>query len=153
MSTPTRAEIRSILSPYRQANTQEFFTHVRDDVKWTVQGKSFLSGVWNSKADYRAGTAAIGKVVKPPGIKLEVTEGEEGIIVGHNGWATADLYSVDTYTVSGVPYNQTYTWHMRFDEDKKIAEVKVWLDTLTLEQVLGGEAAKQGINVTEQRKA
>ena len=31
---------------------------------------------------------------------------------------------------------------MRFDKSGMVAEVKVWLDTLTLETALGGEAAK-----------
>ena len=144
MLTPTRARIRSILSLLSVPSTDEFFTHVRDDVHWTVTGKSFLSGVWTTKASYRAATfAKIGTLVKPPGIKLNITQGEEGIIVGQHGWATADLFTVDTYTNSGVLYNQSYAWHMRFDDAGLIAEVKVWLDTLTLENVLGAEAAKQ----------
>lgn len=55
----------------------------------------------------------------------------------------ADLESFDTFTLQGVPYEQAYTWHMRFDGGGLIAEIKVWLDTLTLEKVLGGNAAKQ----------
>ena len=146
MPYPTRAEIQSILSTLSSppSGTNEFFTHVRDDAKYTVTGTSFLSGVWYTKASYRAATyAKIGNLVKAPGIALKVTEGEEGIIVGQKGWATADLYTVDTYTNSGVLYNQSYAWHMRFDENGMIAEVKIWLDTLGLENVLGAEAAKQ----------
>lgn len=33
--------------------------------------------------------------------------------------------------------------HMRFDDNGMIAEVKTWLDTLTLEKVLGEERARQ----------
>lgn len=155
MPYPTRTQIRSILALLSQppSGSDQFFAHVRDDVIYTVTGKSFLSGVWTSKASYRAATwAKIGNLVKPPGIKLEITTGEEGIIVGQHGWVTADLYTVDTYTNSGVRYDQSYTWHMRFDESGKIAEVKVWLDTLTLEKVLGGEAAKQNGTTTAKEK-
>ena len=70
----------------------------------------------------------------------------KGIIIGQHGWATADLYTVDSYTNSGVRYDQSYAWYMRLDESKMVAEVKVWLDILTLEAVLRGEAAK--LNVT-----
>ena len=144
MPYPTRTRIHSILSLLSEPATDQFFTHVRDNVRWTVTGASFLSGVWTTKASYRAATfAKIGQLVKPPGIKLNITQGEEGIIVGQHGWATADLYTVDTYTNSGVLYNQSYAWHMRFDDMGLIAEVKVWLDTMTLENVLGSEAAKQ----------
>ena len=146
MPYPTRAQIRSILTLLSQppSGIDEFFTHVHDDVVFTVTGKSFLSGIWYSKVSYRAATwAKLGLLVRAPGIKLEIAEGEKGIIVGQHGWATADLHTVDTYTVSGVHYNQSYAWHMHFDENGMITQVKVWLDTLTLENVLGGEAAKQ----------
>lgn len=151
MPYPTRTQIRSILAPLSQppSGTDQFFANVRDDAKYTVTGNSFLSGLWHDRASYRAATyAKIGTLVKAPGIALKVTEGEEGVIVGQHGWATADLYTVDTYTVSGVPYNQSYAWHMRFDESGLIAEVKIWLDTLTLENVLGAEAAKQSGTAT-----
>ncbi|KAK4695815.1 hypothetical protein P7C71_g2000, partial [Lecanoromycetidae sp. Uapishka_2] len=154
--TPTRTHIRSLLTLLSQppSGSDQFFASVRDDVVWTVTGKSFLSGTWTTKASYRDATwAKIGNLLKPPGIKLEITEGEEGIIVGQDGWATADLYTVDTYTISGVRYDQSYAWHMHFDEEGMIAQVKVWLDTLTLENVLGGEAARQnGTNATEKKK-
>ncbi|KAL8748082.1 MAG: hypothetical protein Q9190_000110 [Brigantiaea leucoxantha] len=140
----TRAQVRSIVGLLYQPAYDEFFSHVRDDVKWTVTGKSFLSGIWTTKASYRAATfGKTGTLVKPPGIRAKITPGEEGIIVGHHGWATVDLVSVDTYTNSGVLYDQAYAWHMRFDENGLIAEVKVWLDTETIEKVLGGEAALQ----------
>ena len=149
MPYPTRSQIYSLLSLLSQPASDQFFAHVLDDVKWTVTGKSFLSGVWTTKASYRAATwAKIGALLKPPGIKLRITEGEEGIIVGQKGWATADLYTVDTYTNEGVRYDQAYAWHMRFDESGLIAEVKVWLDTLTLERVLGGEVTKQNMTRT-----
>ena len=157
MPYPTRTQIHSILALLSQPplGSDQFFAHVRDNVTYTVTGKSFLSGVWTTKSSYRAATwAKIGKLVKPPGIKLEITKGEEGIIIGQHGWATADLYTVDTYTISGVRYDQSYAWHMRFDESGMIVEVKVWLDTLTLENVLGEEAAKQKetLAITEKEK-
>ena len=70
-------------------------------------------------------------------------DGENGIIVGQDGWLAVDLESVDTYTLEGVPYEQSYTWHIRFDTSGLIAEIKVWLDTLTLEKILGAKAAKE----------
>ena len=158
MPSPTQTQIRSLLTLLSQppSGNDDFFTHVRDDVIWTVTGKSFLSGRWTTKASYRAATwAKIGNLLKPPGIKLKIAEGEEGsIIVGQDGrWAAAELYTVDTYTKSGVRYDQSYVWHMHFDEEGMIAEVKVWLDTLTLERVLGGEAARQnGTTATDTEK-
>lgn len=146
---PTRTQIYSILDLLSRPASEEFFSHVRDDVKYNVTGKSFLSGVWTTKASYRADTwARIGPLLKPPGLKIRVVEGEEGIIVGQDGWSAADLESIDTYTLEGVPYNQAYTWHIRFDTSGLITEIKVWLDSLTLEKVLGAKAAKQILSGT-----
>ena len=152
MPYPTEAQIRSILGLLLQppSGSEHFFTHVREDVTWIVTGKSFLSGVWTSKASYRAATwEKIGQLIKPPGIKLALAQGGEGIIVGNDGWVSVDLHTVDTYTIDGVPYDQSYAWHLRFDEDGMIAQVKVWLDTLTLERVLGGEAAEHGVTIAQ----
>ena len=141
----TRPYIRSILSLLSKPATDEFFTHVRDDVTWTVTGKSFLSGRWTSKESYRTATFdRIGTLLKAPGIKLKITEGDAGIIIGQDGRATADMYTFDTFTNDGTRYDQVYAWHMKFDERGMIAEVKVWLDTLTLEKVLGNGGGMQG---------
>lgn len=140
----TQPYIRSILSLLSKPAPDEFFTHVRDDVSWTVTGKSFLSGHWKTKESYRTATFdRIGTLPKPPGIKLRITEGDAGIILGQNGRVTADLYTFDTFTNDGTRYDQAYAGHMKLDECGMIAEVKVWLDTLTLEKVLGG-GVKEG---------
>ncbi|KAL8846945.1 MAG: hypothetical protein Q9221_007987 [Calogaya cf. arnoldii] len=141
----TRPYIRSILSLLSEPATDQFFSHVRDDVSWTVTGKSFLSGHWTTKESYRTATFdRIGTLLKAPGIRLKITEGDAGIIVGQHGRATADLYTFDNFTNDGTRYDQAYAWHMKFDEDGMIAEVKVWLDTLTLERVLGGAGTAGG---------
>lgn len=146
MPYPTRSQIHTILLPlsHPPSGIEEFFTHVRDDVKWVVTGHMMLSGTWTDLATYRAATyAKIGPLFAAPGMKLVATGGEEGIIVGEDGWAVVDLRTVDTYTKSGVLYDQHYAWHMRFDREGMVAEVKTWMDTAHLEKVLGGEMAKQ----------
>lgn len=98
----TRPYIRSILSLLSKPATDEFFTYVRDDVSWTVTDKSFLSGHWTTKESYRTVTFdRFGTLLKSPGIKLRITEGDAGILLGHNGHATADLYTFDTFTSDG----------------------------------------------------
>ncbi|KAL8882547.1 MAG: hypothetical protein Q9198_000469 [Flavoplaca austrocitrina] len=122
----TQPYIRSLLSLLTQPATDEFFTHVRDDVSWTMTGKSFLSGHWTTKESYRTATFdRIGTLLRAPWIKLKITEGDAGIILGKNGRATADLHTFDTFTNDGTRYDQAYAWHMEFDECGMIAEVKV----------------------------
>ncbi|KAL8991779.1 MAG: hypothetical protein Q9169_007659, partial [Polycauliona sp. 2 TL-2023] len=152
----THPYVHSILSLLSIPATDEFFTHVRSDVSWTVTGSSFLSGHWSTKESYRAATFdRIGTLLKAPGIKLKITEGDGdgdgdgdgngGIIIGGGGWVTADLYTFDTFTRDGTRYEQFYAWHVKFDDEGMIERVKVWLDTLVLEKVLGGEERGGGI--------
>ncbi|KAI4098397.1 MAG: hypothetical protein LQ339_006452 [Xanthoria mediterranea] len=148
----TDAHIRSIFSLLTQPATDAFFTHMRDDVAFTVTGQSFLSGHWDSKASYRAATfEKLGALIAAPGIKLRIAEGAAGVIVGQGGeggggWAAVDLETVDTFTKGGVRYEQRYVWLVRFDEMGLMKEVRTWLDTLTLERVLGAERKRQGLD-------
>ena len=87
----------------------------------------------------RRNMGQIGNLVKPLGIKLEIAKVKRASLSGSMGWFTADLYIVDTYTNGG---DQSYAWHMHFDESGTVPEVKAWLDILTLETVLCAEAAK-----------
>lgn len=57
--------------------------------------------------------------------------------MGHDRYVNCRIY-----TNSGVRYDQSYAWHMRFDKSGMVTEVKVWLDVLTPETVLSLEAAK-----------
>ena len=146
MPYPTRSQILAILRPLANApaGNNEFFAHVRNDVVWTVTGHMILSGVWRTKESYRADTfAKMGPLFAAPGMRLEVPGGEEGIIVGDEGKAVAELKTKDTYTKGGVLYDQHYSWHMRFDQDSMITEVKAFMDTAHLEKVLGDELGKQ----------
>jgi len=145
MPYPTCSQILAILRPLSNppAGNNEFFAHIRNDVVWTVTGHSLLSGTWTTKKSYRAATfAKIGPLFAAPGMKLEILGAEQGIIVGDNGRAVAELKTVDTYTKSGIMYDQHYSWHMRFDEESMITEVKAFMDTAHLEKVLGAELEK-----------
>lgn len=146
MPYPNRSEVHDIfLSLSRPpSGADAFFTHVHDDVVWTVTGQSTYSGTWYSKVEHRAATwDQIGGLLAEPGFTLLVDDGAQGIIVGEDGWVVVEMRTVDTKTKSGVPYNQHYSWTLRFDTDHKIVEVKAYLDLATLEKVLGGEKAKQ----------
>ena len=155
MPYPTSSQIHALFTLLRDPlNTDEFFTHVHPSVSWTVKGSCFLSGHWTTKASYRAATFdRLFTFLKPPGIKLEISEQSEqgqqgeqiqGIIFDEKtGWAAVELNTFDSWTKSGVHYQQTYAWHFRFDEQGLIVEVKIWTDTLTLQSVLGGEAVLQ----------
>lgn len=55
------------------------------------------------------------------------------------------MKTVGVKTKGGVPYEQHYSWHCRWNEDGKIVEVKAFLDSEQLERVFGGEKKRQGL--------
>lgn len=126
--------------------TKKFFDYVDDDVHWQVTGHHRFSGTWTSKKDYYDATwANINLLLADPGYKLEVPGGEQGVIVGQDGWSVIEMKTVGTKTKSGVPYEQHYSWHCRWNKEGKIVEAKAFLDADHLEKVLGGEQRKLGL--------
>src|SRR4051794_2452499 len=108
---------------------QKFFEYVDDDVHWLVTGQHRFSGLWTNKKDYYNATwANIHLLLQEPGYKFEIPGGEEGIIVGQDGWSAIEMKTVDVKTKSGVHYNQHYSWHCRWSKEGKIVEVKAFLD-------------------------
>ncbi|KAK4861478.1 hypothetical protein LT330_003513 [Penicillium expansum] len=126
--------------------TEKFFDYVDDNVHCQVTGQHRFSGTWTTKNDYYNATwANINLLLAEPGYKLEVPGGESGVIVGQDGWSVIEMKTVDTKTKSGVPYNQHYSWHCRWNEGGKIVEAKAFLDADLLEKVFGGEQLKLGL--------
>jgi ketosteroid isomerase-like protein len=148
MPIPTRQQVYEIFLNFYDPpeGTMRFFEHVDDNVDWQVTGKHRFSGRWYTKQDYWNATwANINTLLGGTGYKLEVPGGVDGVIGpnAENGWAVVEMKTVDTITRSGVPYEQHYSWHVRFNTAGKIIEAKAFLDSDHLEKVLGGEARKQ----------
>nr|POE78002.1 hypothetical protein CFP56_09643 [Quercus suber] len=116
--------------------TRKFFDYVvDDDVHWQVTGQHRFSGTWTNKKDYYDATwANINLLLADRGYKMEIPGGEEGVIVGQDGWSAIELKTVGTSTKSGVPYQQHYSWHCRWSKEGKIVEVKAFLDADHLEK-------------------
>ncbi|KAL2174069.1 uncharacterized protein P884DRAFT_332320 [Thermothelomyces heterothallicus CBS 202.75] len=128
---------------YPPEGTVRYFDYVDDNVDWQVTGQSRFSGHWYTKKDYYDATwAKINLLLEEPGYKLETGE----IIVDPTtGWSVIEMKTVGVKTKGGVPYNQHYSWHCRWDKNGKIVEAKAFLDLDHLEKVFGGEQARQGI--------
>ncbi|KAF2818867.1 hypothetical protein CC86DRAFT_375511 [Ophiobolus disseminans] len=95
-----------------QGGVKEWFKHVDDNVHWTVTGQHRFAGTWTNKESYyNASWAKVNALLQDPGYRFEVPGGEEGIIVGQDGWSTVELKTIDVKTKSGVPYEQHYSWH------------------------------------------
>lgn len=148
MPYPTREQVYALFQNLSNppSGTHEFFTHLSPSVKYTIPGHGRFAGVYTSRDAYFNGTwAKIRQALKPPGFTLVVTNGLDGVIAGQDGWAVVCLETRDTYTLSGVKYEQYYSWHCRFDEEGMIVEVRTYLDLGYLEEVVGTEMRKMGI--------
>ena len=65
--------VRRIFAGLEHGDGDAFFSHVADDVDWTVMGTHPLAGHYNSKAAFKAGTFSKLAKVLPDGVQLEVT--------------------------------------------------------------------------------
>ena len=68
----TLSQVRDIFTNLVAGNGSEFFTHVADDVDWTVEGTHPLAGHYRSKADFLSHTFEKLAKVLPQGTQLQV---------------------------------------------------------------------------------
>ncbi len=82
----------------------EFFTHVAEDVDWTLEGTHPLAGHYRSKVDFLAHTFdKLGKVL-PHGAQPQV---EHALVSGD--WAVVELHSLAT-AKNGLKFDNRYWW-------------------------------------------
>jgi ketosteroid isomerase-like protein len=121
-------EVRSLFKGLENGDGSAFFTHVADDVDWTVEGTHPLAGHYHSKADFQDHTFKKLEKVLPEGTQLHVTN---CIISGD--WAVVELQSLAA-AKNGMRFDNKYCWVMRF-ADNKIVEVRAYLDSAMVQQL------------------
>jgi ketosteroid isomerase-like protein len=114
--------IRKIFAGLEHGDGAAFFTHVADDVDWTVMGTHPLAGHYHSKADFIAATFdKLGKVLSN-GAQLHVenvfVEGDVGIV---------ELHSLAT-AKNGFRFYNRYCWVCYFSNER-IVRVRAYLDS------------------------
>jgi len=122
-------EVRQIFSYLESGSGDQFFEHVADNVDWTVQGTHPLAGHYTSKQDFISHTFARLNKILPGGTQLQV----QNILIDEN-WVVVELQSLAT-AKNGMRFNNHYCWVMRF-EDKTIVEVRAYLDSALVKQVI-----------------
>jgi ketosteroid isomerase-like protein len=117
-----REQVHHIFKKLETGNGADFFTHVADDVDWTVKGTHPLSGHYSNKADFLSHTfEKLGKVL-PQGAQLRV----EHLLVSGD-WAVVELRSL-AVALNGLRFDNRYCWVCRFAAGK-IVEVRAYLDS------------------------
>jgi ketosteroid isomerase-like protein len=114
--------VRKIFSGLEHGDGDAFFSHVADDVDWTVMGTHPLAGHYLSKAAFKAGTfSKLGKVL-PGGAQLNVTH---VFVAGDT--AVVELVSAAT-AQNGMRFDNHYCWVVRFEQER-IVEIRAYLDS------------------------
>jgi uncharacterized protein len=115
-------EVRDIFKPLESGDGAEFFTHVANDVDWTVEGTHPLAGHYHTKADFLAHTFDKLAKVLPEGVQLHM----EHVLVSGN-WAVVELHSLATAN-NGLRFDNRYCWVCRF-ANGVIVEARAYLDS------------------------
>jgi ketosteroid isomerase-like protein len=89
---PSREDIASIFRHLETGDSAETFKRVSPDVDWTVMGTHPCGGHYKSLKEFQEATfQRLGKIMKPPGIKLKV----RNVIGGEDQeWAVVELVAV-----------------------------------------------------------
>lgn len=125
----TKKQISAIFENLGNDNAEEFFSHVADDVQWSVLGTHPLAGVYHSKADFRKATITRLNNLMQDGLALHLE------YIWLDGQTAAVELSTQSVTKTGKPFNNQYCWICRFDNEK-IIEVRAYLDSTLVKQVI-----------------
>ncbi|KAI8959775.1 hypothetical protein F5Y11DRAFT_289991 [Daldinia sp. FL1419] len=128
---PTKAHIREIFAYLAAGDARTFYTHVADDVDWTIMGSHALSGHYADKATLVAeALSRIGGLFDSP-LKVRITSVIGGEV---EDWAVVEM-AADGVCKNGLKYDNTYSWSTRW-QDGKIVQVRAYLDGLLLNRAL-----------------
>ena len=130
---PSKPFINEIFSHLAIGDSASFYSHVADDVSWTVMGTHSLSGHYSSKTSFLSSSlSTIANAIDGP-LKLRVTS----VIGGETEeWAVIEMEAVEgTKCKNGMIYDQKYSWSTRWIGDM-IVEVRAYLDGGLLDQAL-----------------
>jgi uncharacterized protein len=106
------------------AGTGTIFEQLAPDAKWTIVGNAPVSKTYNSKQEFMDEvigpfSARMSKRFIPTTVRGIYADGDM-VIAYFDGEGTA---------LDGKPYKNTYTWYMRF-KDEKIVEAVAFFDTI-----------------------
>ncbi len=117
-----KQDVAALFAHLEHGDGAGFFTHVADDVDWTVMGTHPLAGHYHSKQEFLAGTFAKLHKVLPDGTQLSTRN-----ILIDGDWAIVELRSMAT-ALDGMRFDNHYCWLCRF-EGETIVEVRAYLDS------------------------
>jgi len=152
MPYPTLEQVHDMFKLFEdppEGSKRFFQDHVSPSVVFHAVGppNSSHAAVYHSKEDFMAGGfGKLSKAVRAPGMKFKIVGGIDGVTVDEKRGRAAVMFDTqDTVTHSGTPYEQHYSWHVRFGEDALVTHVWAYLDHGYLDKVLGTELERLGM--------
>lgn len=121
--------VKAIFSHLESGDLDEFFSHVSDDVVWTVEGTHPLAGRYISKDAFRERTFDRLARSLPDGPKLVVNN-----VLVSGPWAVVEMSS-HAVAKNGMPFENNYCWITRFCGEK-IVEVRAYLDSALVQRLI-----------------
>jgi ketosteroid isomerase-like protein len=126
----THDEIYALFKNLETGHSDEFFSHVADNVHWTVMGTHPLAGIYHDKKTFIASTfARINRLLKE-NITLKVkhiyVDGNT-VIVEMRSSATAK---------NGTPFDNVYCWIVEFNDENIITRVRAYVDSALVQQLI-----------------
>jgi uncharacterized protein len=124
--------IREAFDAWSHGDGRVFFKLVADDVRWTVTGSTPVSGVYNSKREFRETVRSLSEKFATD-LKVTVSDviaDADKVAVEWNGHAVGK---------NGTVYDQTYCWVMRL-KDGRVTECIAYLDTALIDRLFGPPA-------------
>lgn len=119
----------NLFNHLKTGDNDKFFSHVADNVSWTVMGTHPLAGIYKSKNDFILNTfQRLNKLLKE-GVILKVNN-----IIVQNDTAVVEMESLST-ALNGKPFNNTYCWVCRFEDDI-IIEVRAYVDSALVQRLI-----------------
>ena len=119
----------NLFNHLKTGDNDKFFSHVADNVSWTVMGTHPLAGIYKSKNDFILNTfQRLNKLLKE-GVILKVNN-----IIVQDDTAVVEMESLST-ALNGKPFNNTYCWVCRFEDDI-IMEVRAYVDSALVQRLI-----------------
>lgn len=106
-----------------------------------MQSQSVLGGTYTSLDDFR--TKTFGRLTKIMDPAHPVQPKVRNIVGGgpDDEWAFVEMTN-ESRTKTGLPYNNTFAWATRWNTEGKIVQVRAYLDTALVRDIVDGTEGK-----------
>lgn len=126
----TKDYVRNLFKYLETHESDKFFAEVSDNVDWTVMGTHPLAGQYYSKEAFLNATFRRLNKVLQNGVILKVNH-----VFLDGNIAIVEMTSLSMAN-NGKPFDNRYCWVVTLDENLKIVNVRAYLDSFLVNQVI-----------------